>query len=107
MKLYREAREIYLLLLHSGSPIEPSALAALHRAVGLTCIELGDFAAAEKNILRSIELNRKLAQPMEVIRDQVRIRPPSHPTRRCRRGKRAITALGYLQQALAASGASF
>ncbi|HYC93602.1 MAG TPA: hypothetical protein VEO54_30640 [Thermoanaerobaculia bacterium] len=70
MKLHREAREIYRLLLSSGVPLEIPLLAAIHRGIGFASTELGDYADAEVNLIRSIHLNLQLAQPVEVIRGQ-------------------------------------
>ena len=65
---YREAREVYLLLLNTVQNMEATVLASIHRVIGLCSIELGDYADAELNVTRSISLNRQLAQDVEVVR---------------------------------------
>jgi tetratricopeptide (TPR) repeat protein len=70
LRRYREAREIYLLLLASAKPIEPESLAALHKAIGLCSIELADYPEAESNLHTSIQLYRELGQPIEELKAQ-------------------------------------
>ena len=67
---YREARELYLLLLASPEPIPDDTLAAIHRTVGLCSIELSDFHEAEVHLVRSIQLNDKLDQRIEALKGQ-------------------------------------
>jgi len=65
---YREAREAYLLLLASSKPDFESA-AALHKNIGLCCIELGDFTEAEANLVESARIyTGELGQPIEVLK---------------------------------------
>lgn len=65
---YREAREAYLLLLASAKP-DPENAAALHKNIGLCCIELGDFTEAESNLVESTRLyTKQLGQPIEALR---------------------------------------
>lgn len=163
LRNFREARESYLLLLNTVTNIEPDALAAIHRAIGLCSVELGDFPNAEVNLTRSITLNEQLAQSIEAAKgraalgrlmirrgDTVKAIAYLRPVRRefLRHGlieeagicgleivegmlalgnasaagtlarriigefmnaglnKRAITALGYLQESIASAGAS-
>ena len=68
LRQFREARECYLLLLSSGATIEPDALGAIHRAIGLCSVELGDFANAEMNLNRSITFNEQSAQSIEAVK---------------------------------------
>jgi tetratricopeptide (TPR) repeat protein len=68
LRYYREAREVYKILLSSSVKIEPPAMAAIHRAVGLCALELGDFPDAEANLLRAIALNQQLAHAIDVAR---------------------------------------
>jgi len=68
LRKYREAREAYLLILASARPIEKESLAALHKAIGLCSIELGDFTDAESNLIHSIALYEDLRQPLEVLK---------------------------------------
>ncbi len=70
LRNYREARETYLLILASAKPIEKESLAALHKAIGLCSIELGDFNDAEANLIHSIALYEDLRQPIEVLKAQ-------------------------------------
>ena len=70
MKLFRQARETYLLLLNSNAPIDTSVRAAIYRAIGFASMELGDLTDAEHNLIRAIDLDRQLSQPVEVIRGQ-------------------------------------
>jgi tetratricopeptide (TPR) repeat protein len=65
---YREAREIYLLLLASTTTIEKDSLAAVHRVIGLCSIELADFREAETHLRRSIALNDALGQRLEALK---------------------------------------
>jgi tetratricopeptide (TPR) repeat protein len=67
LRRYREAREIYLLLLASSREIDKESLASIHHTVGLCSIELGDYAEAEENFAYAITLFRELRQPLYVI----------------------------------------
>lgn len=68
---YREAREIYLLLVASRSDIEKESLAALHHAIGFCSVDLGDYAEAEANLLRSISLHRELGQTLQMLKSEM------------------------------------
>jgi tetratricopeptide (TPR) repeat protein len=68
MKNFREARETYLLLLHSSAEMESGVIAAVHRGIGLCSLELGEFVDAETNLVRAIALNQQFGQDIEVIR---------------------------------------
>lgn len=70
LRHYREAREIYLLLLNSNHDIELEVLASIHRAIGFASIELGDYAGAEASLGRAIQLSQQIAQPVELTRSQ-------------------------------------
>lgn len=65
---YREAREIYLLLIASASNIPKATLAALHQSIGLCSTELGDYAAAEDNLRKGIELHIELGQLLDAVK---------------------------------------
>jgi tetratricopeptide (TPR) repeat protein len=68
LRNYREAREIYLLLLSSQRHIEIESLAALHQAIGYCCTELEDFPEAEANLDEAVALNRTMGKPVEVLK---------------------------------------
>jgi tetratricopeptide (TPR) repeat protein len=68
LKRFREAREIYLLLLASTRDIEKESLAPIHHAIGMCSIELSDFAAAEENLDYALTLFRELRQPIYVLK---------------------------------------
>lgn len=68
LRKYREAREIYLVLLSSTNNIETQNLAALHQAIGFCSIELGDFPTAEANLETALRLNRQLGSPVEIMK---------------------------------------
>jgi tetratricopeptide (TPR) repeat protein len=68
LRNYREAREIYLLLLATSKNMETESLAALHHTIGLCCIELTDFAEAEDNLAEAITLNRRMGRPIEIMK---------------------------------------
>jgi tetratricopeptide (TPR) repeat protein len=67
LKRFREAREVYLLLLASTRPIETESLAPIHHNVGMCSIELGDFTAAEENLEYARALFRELRKPLYVM----------------------------------------
>lgn len=68
LRHFREAREIYLLLLASAKDMALESLAAIHQAIGFCSIELSDFAAAEANLEKAAALNRRLGKPVEVLK---------------------------------------
>lgn len=68
MKRFREAREIYLLLLASTQNLDSETLAATHHAIGYSSIELLEFDDAEANLLRAISLYRQAGQPANVLK---------------------------------------
>lgn len=68
LRHFREAREIYLLLLTSAKDIALESLAAIHQAIGFCSIELSDFAAAEANLEEAVALNRRLGKPVEELK---------------------------------------
>ncbi|HEY0372795.1 MAG TPA: tetratricopeptide repeat protein, partial [Thermoanaerobaculia bacterium] len=72
LKRYREAREIYLLLLASHpSNIDSDSLASIHQVIGMCSIELGDFQEAEENLAYAAKLFRDLKQPIYVTRAEL------------------------------------
>jgi tetratricopeptide (TPR) repeat protein len=70
LRHFREAREIYLLLLASPAQIHEESLAPIHRAIGLCSVELSDFSEAETHLRRSISLNDSLGQRLESLKGQ-------------------------------------
>jgi tetratricopeptide (TPR) repeat protein len=70
LQKYREARETYLLLLASAIAIDKESLGALHRAIGLCCIELGDFEEAEANLGKAVRFHHQIEQPLEIAKDE-------------------------------------
>lgn len=68
---FREAREIYLLLLASAKDMELESLAAVHQAIGLCSIELADFAAAEANLEEAAALHRRLGKPAHELKAEL------------------------------------
>lgn len=73
LKRFREAREIYLLMLASGRTDDTETLAALHRTIGLYSIELSDFRDAESNLRRASALSEQLGQRLESVKAQAAI----------------------------------
>jgi len=72
MRKYREAREAYLLLLATTSESgDREAVACLHNAIGHCSVELQDFAAAEANLSRAIELLHALGQPLQAAKAEL------------------------------------
>lgn len=67
---YREARESHLLLLASSTNIPKRTLAALHQAIGLCSIELGEFEAAETNLGKAIALHTELGQSLDALKGE-------------------------------------
>jgi tetratricopeptide (TPR) repeat protein len=70
MKRFREAREVYLLLLAASPDLEQESRAATHHAIGFCSIELGDFEDADVNLSWSMKLFRELGQPVSVLKAQ-------------------------------------
>ncbi len=68
LRRYREAREIYLLLLASTRDIDKESLASIHQSIGFCSIELGDFSAAEESLDYAIQLFESLEKPVYVSR---------------------------------------
>ncbi len=67
LKRFREAREVYLLLLASTREIEKESLASIHQAIGLCSIELGDFVDSEENLTYAVQLFQELKQPIYMV----------------------------------------
>jgi tetratricopeptide (TPR) repeat protein len=70
---FREAREIYLLLLASTKNIELQSLAAIHQDIGFCSIELGDYAAAQASLKKAAALNGQLGSRVEVLKIELGI----------------------------------
>lgn len=68
LRRYREAREIYLLLLASTKPIDQESVAALHQAIGYCSIELQDFAEAGANLEQALFLYRNLGNVIDALK---------------------------------------
>lgn len=71
LKRFREAREVYLLLLASTREIEKESLASIHQAIGFCSIELADFGDSEENLAYAVQLFQELKQPIYVMRVQL------------------------------------
>lgn len=69
LRRYREAREIYLLLFTSKD-IDNETRAALHHAIGMCSLELGEHRDAEANLTQSIALHGLLRKRLEVVKGQ-------------------------------------
>jgi tetratricopeptide (TPR) repeat protein len=67
----REAREAYLLLLASSRNTTRENLAALHHAIGMSSIDLGDFGDAEANLSHAIALHHELGQPINALKSEL------------------------------------
>ena len=65
---YRDAREIYLLLIASGESIDKSTLGALYQAIGVCSTELKDYDTAEFYISKSITVLSDLGQTADVVK---------------------------------------
>lgn len=103
---FREARETYLLLFASTKTIDHEALAALHRAIGLCSLELGDFRDAETNIRHAIALNTEIGQPVEALKGEaalgrlyVRRGEPSRAIKHLRPVRRQFLRKGLVEEA--------
>jgi tetratricopeptide (TPR) repeat protein len=71
LRLYRKAREVYLLLLTSNGQIETDHLAALHNAIGFCSIELEDYDDAESHLTNAVRLHEQLRQPLEAAKGEL------------------------------------
>ena len=69
LRMFREAREIYILLL-SWPDIEPQTLASIHQSIGHCSIDLGDLDEAEIHLMEGIRLHRELAQPLQALKGE-------------------------------------
>ena len=70
LRHYREAREIYLLLLASSSDIPKPTLAAIHHSIGICSMELKDYRAAEDNFRKTIALTQELGQTLDTAKGE-------------------------------------
>ena len=70
LHMHREARETYLLLLASTRNISKENRAALHHAIGMSSIDLGEFIEAEANLSRAIAIHRELGQPINALKTE-------------------------------------
>lgn len=72
LRRYREAREMYLLLL-AGTPesIDRESMACLHNVIGHCSIDLGDFATAEVHLGRAVQLFTEIRQPMQAAKAEL------------------------------------
>jgi tetratricopeptide (TPR) repeat protein len=68
LRKYREAREIYLVLLSSTPASETESVAALHQAIGFCSVELGDYLTAQANLDTARDLNQQLGRPIELMK---------------------------------------
>jgi tetratricopeptide (TPR) repeat protein len=67
---FREARELYLLLLASNPDLERENRAATHLAIGFSSIELRAFDDAATNLRLSLSLFTELGQQVSVLKAQ-------------------------------------
>ena len=72
LRKYREAREVYLLLL-SGTrdTIDREAEACLNNVIGHCSVDLGDYDAAELHLARAVRLFDELDQPMQAAKAEL------------------------------------
>lgn len=72
LRKYREAREVYLLLL-AGTPesMDRESVACLHNVIGHCSVDLGDFEAGEVHLSRAADLFEKLQQPMQAAKAEL------------------------------------
>jgi tetratricopeptide (TPR) repeat protein len=68
LKQFREAREIYLVLVSSTTNMDQESVAALHQAIGFCSIELADYTTAEANLDQALTLNQQLGKPVEIMK---------------------------------------
>lgn len=68
LKQFREAREIYFVLISSNPNMDHESLAALHQAIGFCSIELADYTTAEANLDRALALNQQLGRAVEIMK---------------------------------------
>ena len=68
---HREAREAYLLVLASTPDSSKESRAALHLAIGFSCVDLGDFDDAEDNLTRAIALFEEVGQPLNAAKGEL------------------------------------
>ena len=71
LKRFREAREIYLLLLASTRDLSTETLAAIHHAIGFCSVDLRDFDSAEANMLHASSLYRQAGQPIQILKVEI------------------------------------
>jgi tetratricopeptide (TPR) repeat protein len=72
LRKYREAREVYLLLLTgTRDTIDREAEACLHNVIGHCSVDLGDFDAAELHLSRAVQLFEELRQPMQAAKAEL------------------------------------
>ena len=64
---FRDAREMYLLLLASTRELDTETRACLHQTIGLCSIELGAFVDADTNLTHAIHLYRQIGQPVPIL----------------------------------------
>ena len=67
LRRFREAREVYLLLLASTRDLNADTLAAIHHAIGFCSVDLGDFDDAEANLLNAMALHRQNGKPIHIL----------------------------------------
>lgn len=72
LRKYREAREVYLLLLaETRDSIDRESLGCLHNVIGYCSVDVGDYSAAEVHLRRAIELFDELGQPLRAARAEL------------------------------------
>jgi tetratricopeptide (TPR) repeat protein len=68
LKQFREAREIYFVVVSSTPNLDQESLAALHQAIGFCSIELADYTTAEANLDRALTINQQLGRSVEIMK---------------------------------------
>jgi tetratricopeptide (TPR) repeat protein len=71
LKRFREAREIYLLLLASTRDLDTETVAAIHHAIGFCSVDLRDFDDAEANFQYAMSLHRQAGQPVHLLKAEL------------------------------------
>jgi tetratricopeptide (TPR) repeat protein len=71
LRRFREAREIYLLLLAATPDLDAESRAAAHHAIGFCSVDLGEFEAADTSLRQAVALYRELNQPIHALKAEI------------------------------------
>ena len=72
LRKYREAREVYLLLLAGrDESIDRESVACLHNVIGHCSVDLGDLDAADLHLTRAVELFQQINQPLQAAKAEL------------------------------------